>query len=128
MGVSRSSTLVRYLLTASLGRTARGGAAGGLFTVTARPGGAGGAAPAGGAGAAARGARAGVLCLGGAAGVAALTVLTLPVGAPPAKGPAGPLRVRQTFRIIATVGQLRRVMLAMALTALVAGGITVVAT
>jgi predicted MFS family arabinose efflux permease len=77
---------------------------------------------------AALGTRAGVMCLGTAAVLAALSVLTLPAGAPPAKGPAGPLRVRQTFRIIVTVGQLRRVMLAMALTALVAGGITVVAT
>ncbi|MEU8976305.1 MFS transporter [Streptomyces monashensis] len=74
------------------------------------------------------GARTGVLCLGAAAAAAAFTVLTLPAGTPPAKGQAGPLRVRQTFRIIVTVGQLRRVMLAMALTALVAGGITVVAT
>ncbi|MET9416910.1 MFS transporter [Streptomyces klenkii] len=77
---------------------------------------------------AALGARTGVVCLGVAAALAAFTALTLPAGAPPAKGPAGPLRVRQTFRIIATVGQLRRAMVAMALTGLVAGGITVVAT
>ncbi|MFI1800113.1 hypothetical protein ACH427_22550 [Streptomyces sp. NPDC020379] len=76
---------------------------------------------------AALGARTAVLCLGAAAALAAFTLLTLPAGAPPVKG-TEPLRVRQTFRIIATVGQLRRVMVAMALTALVAGGITVVAT
>src|SRR5690242_17081752 len=44
MGASRSGTLVRYLLTASLVRTASGGAAVGLFTLTVRTGGSGGAA------------------------------------------------------------------------------------
>ncbi|MEW2129030.1 MFS transporter [Streptomyces sp. NPDC005435] len=77
---------------------------------------------------AALGPRAGVLCLGAAAALAALTVLTLPGTGPPARPQAGPLRVAQTFRVIATVGRLRRVMVAMALTALVSGGITVIAT
>ncbi|MFE0098747.1 MFS transporter [Streptomyces sp. NPDC059009] len=78
------------------------------------------------------GPRGAVVCLGVAAVLAAFAVLSLPAVEPAGRGADGrgaePLRVRQTFRVIASVGPLRRVMLAMALTALVAGGITVLAT
>ncbi|MGH4029079.1 MFS transporter [Actinomycetota bacterium Odt1-20B] len=85
-----------------------------------------------GAAGAALGPRGAVVCLGATAVLAAFAVLGLPAVEPAGRGTGGrgaePLRVRQTFRVIASVGPLRRVMLAMALTALVAGGITVLAT
>lgn len=69
-----------------------------------------------------------VAALGGAAGLAALLVLTLPPRERRAPGAPAALHVSQTFRIIATVGPLRRMLVVMMLTALVAGGMTVVAT
>lgn len=69
-----------------------------------------------------------VVALGAAAVLAAGCVLTLPASEARAAGAVPALHVRETMRIIATVGQLRRVMVAMMLTALVAGGITVIAT
>ena len=69
-----------------------------------------------------------VVALGAAAGGAALLVLSLPQEARRAAGAPAALHVSQTFRIIGTVGPLRRTLLVMMLTALVAGGMTVVAT
>jgi len=69
-----------------------------------------------------------VIALGGAAGLAALIVLTLPPEVQRPPGAPAALHVSQTFRIIATVGPLRRMLVVMMLTALVAGGMTVVAT